>query len=664
MRKIFFTTILIVFLFFSCAPKEIVKREVKPEEEFKNLFNEGNKFYYEGDFKSAELKYLSALSIYNSDEVYANLATLYKDIGRLNDAIVAYENSLKLKKDDLFRLLNLALCYYHIGDNNKAINLFNEVLKKRNFEEEKNIFLYAHFGLGCSLFKENRFTEAIFEFQQTLNIKPRFAQAYFKLGQVYEKLGNIDKAINNYQKAVKIDSSLYETYVILAELYKKQNLLQESYECYKKVTLIEPKNKEIQKSLKEVASKITEYIKKEEEGKEKIRKDTKSPLVSYISNIEGIPFIKVGLVSNVNILRLKCADKFYILKEDKIIKEILPDEEIKFEKSNKCFTIKDKNDKIILELVPSNGSSIILKSDNRGATFTIYDVTLNKGYFWAKNLDRSFRGYLEILLEDGLTVVNNINIEEYLYSVVPSEISALAEVESLKAQAVVARSYVLNRISKKRHENFHVCSDVHCLVYNGVSSEHKNTTSAVDSTRGEVLNYGEKTIDTFFFSCCGGRTRNIEDAWSGNVNINLKGIADYVISSENLEYEDWPLSPEKLEKWIKLEPKAFCAQDDNFRWFRIVDDIGDIQILKRDSNGYVKEVMVSGKEITGDRIRGILPGLRSNFFKLEKNFLYGCGWGHGVGLCQSGAVGMAKRGYNYKEILQHYFPGSEIKKIY
>ncbi|MFH1824585.1 MAG: SpoIID/LytB domain-containing protein [Candidatus Firestonebacteria bacterium] len=645
--------VFIIVLFFSCAPKEVIRKEIKPEEKFKTLFDEGNKYYYEGDFKSAEEKYIESLSIYTSDEVYANLATLYKDTGRLNEAIVAYESSLKIK-EDLFRLNNLAFCYYYVGRSSKAIILFNEVLKKKNFVESNIILLYTHFGLGCSLLKEERFIEAISEFNETLNIKPRFAQAYFKLGQVYEKLGELDKSVNNYQKAVKADSSLYNAYLLLADLYERKKLLQESYEYYKKVSLIEPKNKELQKKLKDTASKIAEYVKKEEEKKEGVRKVTKSPLVSCVLKPEGIPVVKVGLVSNVNILRLKCAGKFYILKNNEIIKEIPRDEEIKFEKSKKDFTIKDKNDKIILELVLSKGLNIILKGDNREATFTIYDVTLNKGYFWVKNLDRSFRGSLEILLEDGLTVINNINLEEYLYSVVPSEISALAEIESLKAQAVVARSYVLNKMLKKRHENFQVCSDVHCLAYNGVFSEHKNTTFAVDATRGEVLSCNDKVINTFFFSCCGGITCNVEDAWGGNVNTNLKSIADYIPESENLEY-NWPLTPEKLEKWIKLEPVAFCSNDSNFRWFKIIEDINNVQISKRDSNGYVKEVIVDGKKIVGDKIRGILPGLRSNFFKIEKNFIYGCGWGHGVGLCQSGSVGLAKKGYSYKEILQHYF---------
>jgi peptidoglycan hydrolase-like amidase len=121
-------------------------------------------------------------------------------------------------------------------------------------------------------------------------------------------------------------------------------------------------------------------------------------------------------------------------------------DEVKFEIANKYFTIKDKNDKIIKEFVAKEHLPVSIECKNRKATFTVYDVTLNKGYFWAKNADRSFRGSLEIIPGPALTLINTVYLDEYLYSVVPSEIGALSNKEALMAQAVIARSYVYNKI--------------------------------------------------------------------------------------------------------------------------------------------------------------------------------------------------------------------------
>jgi SpoIID/LytB domain protein len=210
-----------------------------------------------------------------------------------------------------------------------------------------------------------------------------------------------------------------------------------------------------------------------------------------------------------------------------------------------------------------------------------------------------------------------------------------------------------------------VCSDVHCQAYNGVATEHKNTTEAVDATAGEILVDSKGTLNAFFFACCGGRTRNVEDAWGNKSSECLKSIADYEEEKMNSEFKEFPLSPSQLDRWLKMPPSAYCEADDQFRWFKALDEMPeDYKITKRDINGFIKEVRSNNKTITGDRIRSSIPGLRSNLFLVEGNFIYGGGWGHGVGMCQEGAAGMAARGFSYKEILEHYYAGSVIKKVY
>ncbi|MEI7904032.1 MAG: hypothetical protein WCI43_01290, partial [Candidatus Firestonebacteria bacterium] len=145
----------------------------------------------------------------------------------------------------------------------------------------------------------------------------------------------------------------------------------------------------------------------------------------------------------------------------------------------------------------------------------------------------------------------------------------------------------------------------------------------------------------------------------------FKGVSDYEPGRENQEYGEWPLTPEMLDKWIKTEPSAYCGNNKNFRWFRIIEKPREeVMVVKRDNFGYIKEIKAGGKLITGDRVRGVFPGLRSNLIKIEGGFLYGAGWGHGVGMCQGGAVGMARKGFNYKDIIGRYFSSSEVRKSY
>jgi SpoIID/LytB domain protein len=269
--------------------------------------------------------------------------------------------------------------------------------------------------------------------------------------------------------------------------------------------------------------------------------------------------------------------------------------------------------------------------------------------------------------------------------------------EALKAQAVIARSYALYRthvVRPHRKDGFDLCDSQHCQVYRGASNEWVQTTAAVDETRGEVLMSGGRLASPLFHANCGVHTQSSRDLKGWGEVPYLTGVLD---GPPDLSF---PSSPASLERWLKSRPAAYCGTEPfnagpEFRWFRLipadllqekldrlrgVGRIGEVRVLGRTSGGYVQSVRIEGtrssilieKEHEIRRILGLGP-LRSNLFWIETTYdadgnpeeflLYGGGWGHGVGLCQDGAGGMAAQGFEYAEILAHYYTGTDLSAL-
>jgi SpoIID/LytB domain protein len=339
---------------------------------------------------------------------------------------------------------------------------------------------------------------------------------------------------------------------------------------------------------------------------------------------------------------------------------------------------------------------VTIKPLNSNATITLFSVKLGKDNFWAGQQDRSYRGSIEISADrGGINAINIVNLEEYLYSVVPAEMLTNWPKEALKAQAVAARTEAMAKLGRHKEAGFDFCPEVHCQSYMGVERETEPTSQAVDETRGIIMLYQGKPIDAVYSSNCGGHTQD-----------NIFGRAEHIpylkATFDAIQKEDitFPLSPLELEYWLKEPPKGILCdipeypKSSNFRWVRIytaqeinemlnkIADIGEVTkiiVLQRQKSGHISAVKVIGsstsytlkKELD---IRKLLGNLRSSMFKVEIKYgpdkkplqfiFYGGGWGHGVGMCQSGACGMANQGRNYKEILNHYFQGTEFKSIY
>lgn len=350
------------------------------------------------------------------------------------------------------------------------------------------------------------------------------------------------------------------------------------------------------------------------------------------------------------------------------------------------------------------GKCFIPLSDT--CSFTLKDVVIGINFHWERKEDQTFRGALKLIEEDGeVRAVNIVSVETYLTSVISSEMSANASLELLKAHAVISRSWLLRQMEhtlpitsaederqetdefivrwydSEGHTLFDVCADDHCQRYQGITRQsNPNVIEAIDETRGEVLMYGEEVCDARFSKCCGGVLETFENCWQPvhlpylitkadpYCNTTDKRILSQVLNNydqETVNFYRW-----KVE-YTNDELSQLLFKKSGIDFGRIVDLI---PVMRGESDRIVllkivgeKKTVTVGKEL---EIRKWLSEshLYSSAFNVEKTYdgfiLHGKGWGHGVGLCQIGAAVMGDKGFNYREILDHYYPNAVIEKLW
>jgi len=274
--------------------------------------------------------------------------------------------------------------------------------------------------------------------------------------------------------------------------------------------------------------------------------------------------------------------------------------------------------------------------------------------------NKGYRGSLEIYEVMGkLYLVNVVNVEHYLYSVVPSEMPAGWNIEALKAQAVAARTYTFYHLTRdtKKKQIYQVDCTTRFQVYKGIASEKELSTKAVNETAGMIMTYDYSPILAYFHSTSGGITADDRDVWTGNDLPYLESV-DSKYEKQSPHYK-WATSLSIYE--IK---KALMKK------YRQMGAINKIAFKKK--NGRVTSVVIVHTRgtinLTGNHFRLLFPPkkLRSTFFISQKRgnslFISGKGWGHGVGMSQWGARGMADSGISFDKILKHFYKGISLTK--
>ena len=314
-------------------------------------------------------------------------------------------------------------------------------------------------------------------------------------------------------------------------------------------------------------------------------------------------------------------------------------------------------------------------------SFILHDVVIGIDFHWEQKRTLKYAGGLKFIVEgDKVRAVNLVGMEDYLLSVISSEMKASASLDLLKAHAVISRSWLLARMEDhSAHDNFDVCSDDHCQRYQGLTmAAGESVRTAIDETWGQVLRYRGALCDTRYAKCCGGRTELFSTCWEDIDYPYLQSVEDPWCDCENDEIlaqvlNDYDQQTRDFHDWtVRYEPAELAALVRE----RTGIDFGEIQALEsveRGPSGRIKYLRIVGTrrtEVLGKELkirRALSPShLKSSAFSVERDpggafVLRGRGWGHGVGLCQIGAAVMAARGFDYRQILQHYYPGTDVE---
>ena len=344
-------------------------------------------------------------------------------------------------------------------------------------------------------------------------------------------------------------------------------------------------------------------------------------------------------------------------------------------------------------------------------------IRAGRGFHWEKNIKIKVLGDVRISLTDGqLFVVNQVTLEKYIMCVATSEMNANCPPALLEAQTIAARSWLLAAEEQKHKDlGLDACNDDCCQRYQGVNNLTESALTAGQSTHGKVLIYYHQICDARYSKSCGGITENNENVWSEEPKPYLRSIQD----SEGIPP---PMLHNSIgqKSWFLSNPACFCSPDhvpedelaaylgnvdekgNYFRWSvsltqqELLESINhktgsDFEYihslipLKRGSSGRIIRLNIDGtinnqsSTITVEteyEIRHVLHPdfLFSSAFIIQTDFddgshpthfhLKGAGWGHGVGLCQIGALGMALAGKSSGDILNHYFRSTELLKLY
>lgn len=302
----------------------------------------------------------------------------------------------------------------------------------------------------------------------------------------------------------------------------------------------------------------------------------------------------------------------------------------------------------------------------------VQQVEHDMGYATHGREDRIYRGgiFVTVDTEGKAAVVNLVRLEDHLRGIVPSEIFASAPMEALKAQAVAARGEVLAKIGARHLADPHLlCAEQHCQVTKGLGGEHPRTDEAVQSTSGEVLlGRGGGLVDTVYSSTCGGHTEDNEVAWGTPPNPHLRGTPDLLDGEAMCQVASF--SRQEKYRWTRT---FSAAELDGLLGELGVGRVQELEVLGRGVSGRGTGLRVVGSSgeahVWGElRIRRLLGNLNSSRFVVERKggrwTFHGGGWGHGVGMCQMGAIGRAERGQGHREILGHYYGGARTVRLY
>jgi stage II sporulation protein D len=305
-----------------------------------------------------------------------------------------------------------------------------------------------------------------------------------------------------------------------------------------------------------------------------------------------------------------------------------------------------------------SGSGMLINDVELNGTDSV-EISTPEGFVWN---GRKYRGDLRIVpLKDTLAVIDLLDVESYLYGVLPAEVSPLWHTEALKAQAVVSRTYALYEVglARKSGRYFDLYPDTRSQVYSGPDSESSFTTVAVDSTAGESLRYDGKVIPAFFHASSGGMTESAETVF-GTYYPYLTAVSSPFC--ETWKENRWDIAVPVTE----LGGLSGCGPSN----LPVSASVKSRTASKRIDS--VEFILADGStnRVSGKDLRSFIGGTKMKSTRANLSItngelrIFGAGYGHGVGMGQWDAQGMALRNYNYRAILAYFYPGTSLDRLW
>ena len=567
--------------------------------------------------------------------------------------------------------------------------------------EEPGKMELLHINLARAQMGLNEKNLAKYNLQLAAHGDVHTALSNYLLGLLYEEEKNYEHALEHFKVASAYDQQFIEAKKHYAAMLEKTGDYNESYRQYRMIYSSDKTSPSVSQALERLRPKLTKPEKEITPGhKRELHTIVKPSLIPTASNLPKE--IKVGLGMRQNGRPPQRKEVRFIPSHSFTITD---------EHGKKLLRAKAKQTwKAVLEkegayLVSPAGKKIPFQksvtitpsspSTGEGHTIIVKQLMSGAGMTWASVDDKEFRGKLQIVYNKSLQTlipINVVTVDEYLQGVISSEMPTRFPMDALRAQAVLARTYLLKHLGKHKSYGYDVCDTQNCQVYGGVNAESERGNAAVESTSGETLTYQGKPIESVFSANCGGITQSAKDAgWYETPY--LHPVSDY----KDFDFEK--IQPYHFKSLLQYYHDAYSRYDKNvsmaaFRWVRVVEeqelrqvikrqkkDIGTIKALiplRRGRSGYVSRLLVKGTKgsVTLNKENVIrnnlsLGMLRSSYFIVQPNYenrqlkyfvFYGGGWGHGVGFDQTGAAGRAEAGQDYKTILQHYFPKADFNE--
>lgn len=592
----------------------------------------------------------------------------FPEAARLYQALLEQDPEYAEAKRELFITLSAA------GDTEKAERLLPKI------ERDPRTLPYEAL-LNLRL---GRIPEAEENLRSLLGQDENRPIAWYALGRILVSRDPAE-AESCFKKAVKGDANLTAALPYLTETLLVQGKLSEALTLLRRIRNILPERADLAEKLAALEAVLGESD-KELVSAEKRSRAVPPKAAPLAQEGPAMPVVRIGLAERLKSVTLKTGGPFRIAASGR--------DEAVTGAAGEVLTVRAEGASLTVlrgegdEIASASGNPLSLECFDGESTTLVFDLTTEEGSFYAVSEDRAYRGVLEFRPgEKGLTLVNILGLEEYLAGVVPAEMPSSWPMEALRAQAIAARSYTLASLGAFVTRGFDLYGSVLSAAYRGAGGETKRATEAIAATRGKVLLAGGRPVKAYYSSNHGGYGENSASVW---------GTEDFMqaVPDGLAPPRDKPLAPPELDKWLKAKPAAYSARPpytvlSSYRWEKWVaasdiaarirreKDVGRILAIVprgRGISGRLKEAEIVGTagtvRVSGDRIRSRLGGLRSSLFTympildsdgFPEYFVFtGGGWGHGVGLDQCGAAGMAAAGFSAEEILLHYYPRAAI----